>query len=566
MISFKSIQIKNYKGYVDSGEVEFSVPDGSTSGSGLNIFVGENGTGKTTLLKAINMLTSNSSRNKIVSADFNNRDNLPEISITAKLKIPFNYKIPALYNRVVPIKEFRLSIKHRSAKSPGRMFSDMFQVSNLVEPTTRTYTTKTVGDKTISDFFLQYDSDNIIDDELNIFYFDRSRHLQTRTGYSTTFAHALEDLNWRFLQSATNQQEILDAWKAYYEKVVTAPIGSEVSAEFTTRFGDSLFEKVTLELLNLKEPFLAGFFAKTTDTNLSQVPLSELGSGVELVFSLLFLKHISEGSKGTIIYCIDEPELSLHPQWQKILFELLKEESKTKQIFISTHSPHFIDASVLPNVKKFSCNSTGQISIKSLSPDVTSDTKTKELFNLENREIFFSKSTVLVEGWEDKDRIRKFLQSNNNDLFVIAGLQNFQRVQKVCEELGIDFKAIVDLDYLRNYRALLPTLTQQEVEGLEEISALDEISNTTSNELVKKEAVKIKNKVISEQLCLLSSKIKSKLSSDSNYATQVRAQIESLKTSKTFVLPNGVIEDYLDENGIPKSPELGAELLSIIKA
>lgn len=565
MISFKSIQIKNYKGYVDSGEIEFNVPDGTTPGSGLNIFVGENGSGKTTILKAISLLTSNSQRNKISCADFNNNTDLPEISINAKFTIPFKYKIPALF-REIQAREFKLSIKHRSSKSPGRMFSDMFQVSNIVEPISRTYTTKTVGTKTISDYFLQYDPDNVVDDDLNIFYFDRSRNLQTRNGYSTTLTHALEDLNWKYLLATSSQQDVLDAWRVYYSKVVTAPLGAGVSAEFKTKFGDNLFDKVTLELLNLKEPFLTGFFAKTSDTNLSQIPLSELGSGVELVFSLLFLKHISEGSKGTIIYCIDEPELSLHPQWQRILFELLKTEAKTKQIFISTHSSHFVDASLLPNIKKISCDQSGNISIKSLSSSVVSDVKTQALFNLENREIFFCKSMILVEGWEDKDRIRKFLQTNNNNFFVIAGLQNFTRVKKVCDELEIQFKAIVDLDYLRNYPDLIPDINQQEIDSLDEIVSLNEIVNATTDELVKKEAAKIINKIEKEQLCLLSSKIKSKMSSDSAYAAKIVAKIESLKTLKTYVLPNGVIEDYLDENGNPKSVELGDNLLSIIQS
>lgn len=565
MISFKSIRIQNYKGYIDSNEIEFAVPDGNTPGSGLNILVGENGSGKTTLLKAISMITSSSLRNKITSSDFNNNQNLPDINIVAKLVSPFKYKIPAIYKEV-DINEFRLSIKHRSSKSPGRMFSDMFQISNVAEPTTRKYLTKKEGEKTIAEFFLQYDPDNILDDDLNIFYFDRSRHLQARSGYSTTLARALEDLNWKFLQNNANQKEILDAWKVYYKKVVTAALGSEVSKEFCDKFGSNVVDQISLELLNLKEPFLGGFFAKTNDTNLSQIPLSDLGSGVELVFSILFLKHISNNSKGTIIYCIDEPELSLHPQWQKIFFEILKEESKTKQIFIATHSPHFIDSFTLGNVKMFKCCDDGKLTINYLPSNLASDPKIQNLFNLENREIFFSKSTVLVEGWEDKDRIRKFLNSNNNDIFVIVGLQNFERVQKVCQNLGINFKAIVDLDYIRSDPGLVPVLKQDELDALEEIKALDEIIANTTNEIVKKEANKIINKIKTDKLSILSSKIKTKMSSDSNYANKVRVKIESLKKLGTFVLPCGVIEDYLDESGTPISEDLGKELLTIIKS
>ncbi|WP_408698489.1 AAA family ATPase [Acinetobacter baumannii] len=39
------------------------------------------------------------------------------------------------------------------------------------------------------------------------------------------------------------------------------------------------------------------------------------------------------------IFFIDEPELSLHVDWQSKLFSLLKEQNPTNQFIISTHSP-----------------------------------------------------------------------------------------------------------------------------------------------------------------------------------------------------------------------------------
>ncbi len=75
-IFLKSITIKGYKGFTDSNEISLCVPNG-TLGSGLNIFVGENASGKTSLLEAINLLLVNNftGQSKISSSSFNNEEN-----------------------------------------------------------------------------------------------------------------------------------------------------------------------------------------------------------------------------------------------------------------------------------------------------------------------------------------------------------------------------------------------------------------------------------------------------------------------------------------------------------
>ncbi|WP_447756872.1 AAA family ATPase [Sphingopyxis fribergensis] len=62
-------------------------------------------------------------------------------------------------------------------------------------------------------------------------------------------------------------------------------------------------------------------------------------------------EHLSAGEKqmlsflcynalfdNTVLF-IDEPELSLHPDWQRILFRVLENQNPTNQFIISTHSP-----------------------------------------------------------------------------------------------------------------------------------------------------------------------------------------------------------------------------------
>ena len=87
---------------------------------------------------------------------------------------------------------------------------------------------------------------------------------------------------------------------------------------------------------------------------MSQINTKDLGSGVEIILTLLILKNIAGVSKGSIVYLIDEPELHLHPKAQDKLLDLLLEESKNKQIIISTHSPYLYKNAVSKNVNLLS--------------------------------------------------------------------------------------------------------------------------------------------------------------------------------------------------------------------
>jgi len=562
MIYFKSIQIKGYKGFVDSGIVPLCVPDG-TSGSGLNIFVGENSAGKSSFLKAISLLTVTSGgQNRVASADFNNKTDEGSINIVASLQEIIKYSMPAPWTRELDIKEFHVSIKNRDRKAPGKLLSPRFTISNILEPISRTIT-KASGDPfDVTDFYLSFDAGRLGDDGLNIFFWDLDRTRQSRKGYSTTFARVMEDLNWRFLKEA-NQTEIIEKWKEYCEKIISDDLGEAIKTIFKEKFNRADLSEIKIQLLDLAAPYTEAFLGVLSKDKLTTIRLSDLGSGVDFLFTILFLRQIASQSRGSIIYCIDEPELSLHPQWQKSLFEILKEEAKSKQIFIATHSLHFIDPSILRNIKKFDLVDD-KITISSFTEEQLTDKKINDLFSLENRELLFSRSIVLVEGWEDRVRIRKFLQSQNNDIFVLDGLQNLERVKTVCSALNIKFKAVVDLDYLRNYANLIPDLTAEEISSLEEIKELDGMLQLTSEEKTKKEISKIKNSISENKLKLLSSKIKAKMGTDVKYKGEIDKKISELKKDNIFVLPSGMIEDYLDSDGTARSSALEQELKEIL--
>ena len=86
-----------------------------------------------------------------------------------------------------------------------------------------------------------------------------------------------------------------------------------------------------MDFINILWPFSDAFFALREENEANQIPVAKLGSGIEMIFTLLLLRSISNQSKGSIIYLIDEPEISLHPQAQKNSFNCYQRNRKTSR-------------------------------------------------------------------------------------------------------------------------------------------------------------------------------------------------------------------------------------------
>lgn len=74
------------------------------------------------------------------------------------------------------------------------------------------------------------------------------------------------------------------------------------------------------------------------------IPLNKRGSGIRRLILLNYFKAEAENKSSngkTVIYAIEEPETSQHPNYQIMLINSLQEIASTenKQVFITTHSP-----------------------------------------------------------------------------------------------------------------------------------------------------------------------------------------------------------------------------------
>ena len=342
----KKVTIKNFRCF-ENQDVTLSVPDVTHEGSGLNILIGENANGKTTVLEAINFLTqsSYSTENRLNISDFFDKDK--DIVVRAEMnefrcRMPY----PGNYFESDGI-EFRA--KCRDQKSRGKLLSAPFHVNSSFLNKYPNYKNSKGADsgKEIQGLFKSFDNGNVIEDELNVFLFDKNRTRQISTGtFRTTFDRICEDLNWKFakkVDSSVLAKLVENISGEYFNNVMETAqkgTGEKLAHDLSEFFDNENYEDLKIELLDLLHPFSNAFFALREDSELKQIKARELGSGIEMILTLLLLKSIAGESKGAIIYLIDEPELHLHPKAQEKLIELLIAESKSKQIVLSTHSPY----------------------------------------------------------------------------------------------------------------------------------------------------------------------------------------------------------------------------------
>jgi predicted ATP-dependent endonuclease of OLD family len=182
------------------------------------------------------------------------------------------------------------------------------------------------------------------------------------------------------------------------------------------------------------------------------------GMGDGLVSLFFIVDSLYDSNQGNII-AIDEPELSLHPHFQKRLREVLCDFSKDRQIIVATHSPQFIDweaiacGSAIIRVKQQNNRSVifelGNGTKKEIA-SLLSDLNNPHVLGLDASEVFFLEDRViLVEGQEDVIFYPKVLHEINIDIpghffgWGVGGASKMPVIAAMLAELG--FEKVVGL-------------------------------------------------------------------------------------------------------------------------
>lgn len=171
-----------------------------------------------------------------------------------------------------------------------------------------------------------------------------------------------------------------------------------------------------------------------------------------------------ESSEQGYIFLFEEPELYLHPNAQRILFEALEKLTEANnQVFVTTHSPSFFSpqstGTFIKVIKEYPDG--GKPFGKFLTVNFLKEANAKDAFQIicyeNNTAAFFANKVLLVEGDSDVIYIKEIAKLFNSEwnfdtknipIISINGKSNVKRFVDFYTFFGIKCFCIVDSDAL----------------------------------------------------------------------------------------------------------------------
>lgn len=294
----------------------------------------------------------------------------------------------------------------------------------------------------------------------------------------------------------------------------------------------------------------------------------KLSSGEKELLNIISAVFINEIKSG--VFLVDEPELHLHPKWQKLLIDLFTNlsESQKLQFLLVTHSPQFITTKTIKNTFRVYKDKNNISRVIIPANGKMDDSDIKDIFlivnSLNNERIFFADKVILVEGIVDRiifEKILKILQEKENNKEIIEIVEvnskdNFEKFKQFLMIWKIKNYIIADLDYLAdigddrvknlftpNYKRMKKTLDNKNSKDAKTLlKLLNKIITKNKEELTDEDFENLKQLykyIVSRHISL-------KESITNTERNEINKYIQSCYPKKIFILKEGSIEDYFD--------------------
>ncbi|MEQ2130147.1 AAA family ATPase [Caldanaerobacter subterraneus KAk] len=390
-MKLKRVVIKNFRSIK---HLEFEFPE-----SNLLVLVGPNNSGKSNIIRAINLICGEDwvSSERLQDYDFYLRDKSKEI----RIELIFDNGSSAIFSSSSRWPEYR------------DVLGNLIRDQNIKEDFPSTY----LG------------ADRAFDRHIS--FYDWSLLGKIRKTFHKRAYNLSDKLEERF-------NEIVDL----FDQV---PGFSEFKKDFG-KFFEELQADVPLKMSIDFKPFTPSNYFKTMhilasdpNQNRRDIDLDELGEGTRNLILLALLRSYAVnlrqyGEEIRGILALEEPEIYLHPQAQRNLFRILREIVSTGlQVIISTHSNNFVDTEFFDSiglVRKVDdpenkgcqhttltlvskaelvehCYRTGVPEGKATIENITEYYKSTSNYRL--NEAFFARFLILVEGETEELALPEYL-------------------------------------------------------------------------------------------------------------------------------------------------------------
>lgn len=290
----------------------------------------------------------------------------------------------------------------------------------------------------------------------------------------------------------------------------------------------------------------------------SSFRISAASSGERELLIYLFAIYALNVRDALIV--VDEPELHLHPRWQKTLlglFERLAEETGN-QFLMATHSPVFVSPSSIQYVSRVYTENQRSRLIKLGDNDLPEPKHLFSIVNSQNNErVFFADLVVLVEGISDRiffeALFRNFKLGEGTgkvyEVISVGGKMLFSQYEKLLIACRVPYLIIADLDYVQQIGneavKILFTVSHQNLKQ----KVIDDISSVDGQSLVKRMDESLMTADLDE-LKQLWEYIKSRhVRLRANLTPEDKAILNEFireqHMKSRYILSRGALEDYL---------------------
>src|SRR5699024_2708682 len=455
------ITIEGYGGFKEETEIKFN--------KGLNVLIGANNSGKSTVMNALRILLDKRFRKKLNIADFSRtsdityyQKNPPEVTIKLFLK--------ETENESTPYSDELVTVSTWLTKIDSPFEAQLTYRYYLPEKEKATYQKVFNGyedpdkfwKKLEHDFLKKYRYEFLVGDPEH----NNKVNYDNLERFSLQFLDAIRDVERdMFKGSSSLLKEVIHFFLDYELKDITRKDSKKVKTEVEE--SQEEFRDFSSKLIdNLKRRMKSGskeIFKYSTemgahkdkheslelDGSLSEVelysalrliikkemginlPLTHNGLGYNnLIFiSLLLAKmqkdrdrsYLGENASVFSVLAIEEPEAHLHPNMQYRFLKYLSEEQQREvnQIFITTHSPNITAAIDLDAIIVLQQNVNGHVHVAypgkvfdmKSDEDVKSKKYIQRFLDVTKADILYADKIMFVEGVTEQMVIPAFARN-----------------------------------------------------------------------------------------------------------------------------------------------------------
>lgn len=428
-----SLEVKNLRSFKNTF-VEFN--------EGMNVIIGSNNAGKTTLMKALELIFNRTNSKSLMIDDFNKRIDLsipPEITIVATLRssskdtsddkaivASWLTKMDAPWEATLTFKYFLPEQDHKKYMEHYNRLSNDKERWTLLEATLKRYVSRIYGGNIVNK--MRAEGEYL--DKIHCETLEALRDVERKmfTGRNTLLKqlllHFKDSNNQEHNNDLTELSDESDAQDTFtrHSKILVDNLIGKVNQkeilEFAERTGASVGGTPALDGHLQESDVLSTLRLIIKDQTGIEIPIINNGMGYNnLIFISLILSKFKmitsveygENAKVFPVLLIEEPEAHLHPALQYNFLKFLKEEVETqsfsRQIFITTHSTQITSAVGLKPIICLEKEDCGKVLAKYPSKvfsnsleDQTSKKYVERFLDATKSAMLFSKSVLLVEG------------------------------------------------------------------------------------------------------------------------------------------------------------------------